>query len=81
MCHCGKIVSNRDASGNDALHSCRYSSRCDTDHTRWIPGRGDREKQVCHVRARLTIAEATERTSCKEIPLPSLVFLLGIAQC
>lgn len=73
MCHCGKVVSDRDASGNDALHSCWDSSWSHTDHPRGIPGRGDTERQVCHSRAHLTpiTPPALWRKHCKEIPLPS----------
>ena len=46
MCHRGKGVSDGDASGNDALHSRRYSSRRHADHPRRVPGRGDRDGRV-----------------------------------
>lgn len=54
MCHCGKVVSDGDASGNDALHGCWDSSRCHTHHPRGIPGTGDTERQLCHSRAQCT---------------------------
>lgn len=27
VCHCGEVVSHRDAAGDDALHGCRKSAR------------------------------------------------------
>lgn len=36
VCHCGQVVSHRDASGDDAFHGCRKSSRSHAHDARWV---------------------------------------------
>lgn len=43
VCHCGEVVSHRDASGDDPFHGCRKSARSHP-HDAWRVSEEQREK-------------------------------------